>query len=197
MKKRILRLVTTLSVFVVFMIATHSTSFAAVPNIEQIEYEGKGRVEIDFRQDVRYNKSFKVIVKDNKGKKYSVKNIRKDEDEVKFTIKNYKKGRTYKITIKGVKKENTKSYGSITGKMKIPSGAVGKKISSSKAVSIAKSNAKKWGAKSSFWDVDVESDRYAGQAVWEVSFNSGRYEYEYKIAKKGGKILHKEREYDD
>ena len=200
MKKRLLKMMVVMVAMLTMIFTSQISALAAAPTIEDIEHKGNGRIDVDFYGDVQY-KNVKIIVKDSKGNSYKVKNIYKDDDDIKFTIKNFKRGRTYKITVKGVREMWSSKYGKVSGKIKIPAASKGSKISSSKAISKAKSNAKnKWGAKN-FWDVEVESDWYGGEAVWEVSFNGtikgSPYEFEYKIAKKGGKILRYEKEYDD
>ena len=91
----------------------------AAPKVKKAEYEGKGRVEVDFNSKVKY-KNVKVTVKDNKGATYSTTINEKDNDDLTFTIKNFKTGRTYTYTISGVKKNNESSYGKVTGKVTIP-----------------------------------------------------------------------------
>ena len=91
----------------------------AAPKVKKAEYEGKGRVEVDFKSKVKY-KNVKVTVKDNKGATYSTTINEKDNDDLTFTIKNFKTGRTYTYTISGVKKNNERSYGKVTGKVTIP-----------------------------------------------------------------------------
>ena len=77
----------------------------AAPKVKKAEYEGKGRVEVDFNSKVKY-KNVKVTVKDNKGATYSTTINEKDNDDLTFTIKNFKTGRTYTYTISGIKKSN-------------------------------------------------------------------------------------------
>ena len=191
-RKRMIRWSISLAVMLTLLLGSQISAMAASPTVEEVEHKGKGRVEVDFYGNVRY-KNLKVSVKDTSGRKYKVTRVRRDDDEVKFTIKNYKAGKTYKITIKGVKSAGTQSFGKATAKLKIPKAAKGKAISARTAISKAKKDAKrKWGA-SGIWDVDVDKDRYRGQPVWEVSFsgtiNGQEYEFEYEIARKGGKIL--------
>ena len=198
--KRMWRLVFTTALTVVMLLAAQLSASAASPGVEEVEHKGKGRVEVEFYGKVQY-KNVKVTVKDTKGNKYKVNKIRKDSDDISFNIRNYKQGRTYRISVSGVKLRGTKKYGTASCKLNIPKAATGKAISANKAISIAKSDAaKKWKAKG-IWDVDVEKDRYRGQLVWEVSFSgiiSGReYEFEYEITRKGGKVLKRVKELDD
>lgn len=199
-RKRITKLAVTLVMMMAMLLGSGVTAMAASPTVEEVEHKGKGRVEVDFYGNVRY-KNLKVTVKDTSGKKYKVSRVRRDSDEVKFTINNYKRGKTYKITVKGVKVAGTEKYGKATAKLKIPKSAKGKAISASKAVSKAKKDAKSKLGATGIWDVDVDRDRYRGTPVWEVSFsgtiNGEPYEFEYEIARKGGKILRREKEYDD
>lgn len=170
-----------------------SPSFAAAPHKEKVKYLGKGKVEVEFDDDVDYRRT-KVTVRDTSGKKYKASIYKKDDDEIRFRIKKYKKGKTYKFTIRGVRDEDTRSYGKVTGKVKIKK-AVKKTtyISKSKAKSIAYSDAKKRTGVKSFYALDIDRDRDDGVRVWEVQFKgkTGTYEYEYdyEIREKGGKIL--------
>lgn len=199
-RTKISRLMVSMGMALTMLLTSGVVVMAAAPTVEDIEYKGKGRVEMDFYGDVQY-KNAKIVVKDTSGKKYKVSRVYKDDDEIKFTIKNYKKGKTYRVSVKGIKQWGTGGYGTASAKVKIPKAAKGKAISANKAISIAKKNAKnKWGAKG-IWDVDVDRDRYSGTPVWEVSFsgtiNGVPYEFEYEIARKGGKILRSYKEYDD
>ena len=198
--KKFLRIPIVLAASLIMLLAASVSAMAAAPIVEDVDYEGSGRVEVEFYGKVQY-KNVKVKVKDTSGKSYTASIINKDSDDIKFRIKNYKTGKTYKISVKGVRERGTSAYGTATCKLKIPKASSGKSISASKAVSIAKKDAKsRWNAKG-IWDVDVERDRYRGVPVWEVSFSGtikGRpYEFEYEIARKGGKILYREKEYDD
>lgn len=117
MKKRIRTLVCTL--MVMMFVAAAAVPALASPKIREAEYEGSGRVEVEFKTDVKY-KNVKVKVTDSKGKTYSTKILNRDEDDLTFEIKNYKKGVTYKYTITGVKQKNEKNYGQVSGKVAIP-----------------------------------------------------------------------------
>lgn len=44
---------------------------------------------------------------------------------------------------------------------------------------------------------EIEKDRENGILVYEIDFNSGRYEYEYVIDASNGNILHEHKEWDD
>lgn len=95
------------------------TALAAAPTIEKVEYEGNGRVEVDFRQDVRY-KSPKVSVKDEDGKSYSVKITKKDDDEIKFRVVSPAAGKSYTFTVSGVRAKRSSDYGTVSGSFQVP-----------------------------------------------------------------------------
>lgn len=92
----------------------------SAPSIEDVEYEGNGRVDVEFWQDVSY-RNCKVKVKDTKGNSYKTTILERDDDGITFRIKKYKTGRTYNFTVKGVKVWGTDKYKSVKGKVKIPS----------------------------------------------------------------------------
>lgn len=75
---------------------------------------------------------------------------------------------------------------------------VGKSVSNG---SVSKAQAKQIALKdagvSKIYDYEIEKDWENGHYVYEVSFNSGRYEYEYVIDCANGNILHEHKEWDD
>ena len=50
--------------------------------------------------------------------------------------------------------------------------------------------------RSEVWDVDIELERKFGQVVFEVSFETGQYEYEYYINAESGAIVKSFKEID-
>ena len=211
MFRRISRISVSLVLMMLMLISAGTVVMADAPAIEDIEHKGKGRVEVDFYGKVKYN-NCKVTVKDNYGKKYTVNKIRKDDDDISFTIKNFKPGRVYSVTVKGVKLRGTKNFGKVSGTLgaaymapapgqaqtSAPAASV---ISGDQAIQIAEQHAAATWGTTGFYDIGVESDRYAGTDVWEVSFNgiagSTVCDHEYKISKNGGSILKYEMEIDD
>ncbi len=175
-------------------------SFAAAPHKERVKYLGNGKVEVEFDDDVDYkNRRTKVIVRDTSGKRYKASVYKKDDDELRFRIKKYKRGKTYRFTIRGVRDEDTRKYGNVRGKVRIKK-AVKKKvtnISRTKAKNIAYADAKKRTGAKSFYDLDIDKDRDDGVLIWEVDFKSRGYEYKYDIKVKGGKILKRDIDRDD
>ena len=198
--KRILSILTAVALVLSMGIATASPSFAKAPSKESVKYEGDGKVEVEFIGDVQWKKA-RVYVKDTSGKKYRVKVLKKDDDEIEFRVKKYKNGKKYKFTIKGVRLYGTNSYGKVKGKFRIPKKS--SSVSRTKAKSIALNNAVNTYniIKSSVRDYDIEGDVHNGKAVWEIDFeakksNGAWYEYEYVIQRSNGKIIYKEQDWD-
>lgn len=167
-------------------------SFATAPKTEKVKYLGAGKVEVEFRQDVQYKKT-KVTVKDSSGNAYSTSIYDRDDDELKFKIKKYKKGETYNFTISGVRKEHTSKYGKVTATVKIPK-EQGKNITAKEARNIAFKDAGV--TLDDVLDWDVEKDRDDGVVKYEVSFETEKWEYDYEISLKGA-ILDRSREVND
>ena len=164
---------------------------AASPMIEDIEYCGSGIVEVDFVGDVSY-KNTKVTVKDNKGKKYRASIIKKDSDDIKFKIKKYKKGRTYKFKIKNVRSWNGGSYRTVSGKVKINKAS--KFIGKAKAKKIALKDAGL--SASQVWFKKAKLDYDDGRYIYDIEFMHGYTEYDYEIHASKGRILDRDIDWD-
>ncbi len=91
----------------------------AAAKIKEAEYEGKGKVEIDFFSKVEY-KNLKVTAKDQSGKNVKVKIEDADDDDLTFKLKSFKSGSTYTYKISGIRKKGESKYGTIKGSIKIP-----------------------------------------------------------------------------
>lgn len=188
-KKRMPVILLTVTLMILTQIIPAS---AAAPKKESVEYKENGRVEVEFRSKVYYNKT-SVTVKDTQGKSYKAYIVDKDNDDLEFRIRNYKEGRTYKFTIKGIKKRGTISYGKVTGTVKIPAAAAA--IGKTSAYSIAKKDAEsRYGADISKAElISCFLDRDDGIRVYEVEFtaykNGVLMEFEYEIKASSGKIL--------
>ena len=107
------------AMFLFALLTMGSIPARAAVHIEEIEYDGKGKFEIDFTSDVKYKK-FKLTVKDSKKKAQKVRIIEKDEDELDFRIVNNKPGETYSYKITGIRKKGDKKNTTLTGKVRIP-----------------------------------------------------------------------------
>ena len=109
-----------LALVMLSMISASIPAMAATASISKTEYEGSGKVEVEFKKDVQY-KSAKVTVKDSDGKTYTAKITEKDEDDLTFKVTDIKDGKTYSYTISGVRSGGSGSYGKVTGSFKVPS----------------------------------------------------------------------------
>lgn len=192
MKKR--NMFVTAAIVCVMVVTSAVPAFASVPKKEKVEYEGKGKVEVEFYGHVKY-RSLKVTVKDTSGKKYKAKVVHRDNDEIKFKILNRKAGKTYKFTIRYVKKTGTFKYGKVYGTVKIPK--AGKYISRAKAKSIALADAASRYriVKSSVRDYECEREYGVYEIDFEARKSGGYYrDYEYYIDAKSGRIKHCEQD---
>lgn len=104
----------------VLILSISAPALAASSMIKKVEYEGNGKVDVDFSSKVQY-KNAKVTVKDSSGKSYSVKITEKDSDDLEFKVSNIKAGKTYTFTISGIRKKGAKSYTKYSGKFTVPS----------------------------------------------------------------------------
>ena len=75
--------------------------FAAQDDSIRVEYDGYGRVEVDFRKNVRYSDA-KVEVKDPSGAVLPALIMDLDEDDLDFVVENLVPGETYSFSFTGV-----------------------------------------------------------------------------------------------
>ena len=138
-------------------------------------------------------------------KKASVKNTG-------LTIKNLQPGTSYKFKVRAYLKANGKVYYGefsdvVSVKTKSPVAAAASEnkavsakssssslISKSKAIDIALKHAGL--KKSQVRELECELDRENGVQVYEVSFDYGKYDYDYEINAVSGKIIFSEKEKD-
>ena len=170
-------------------------AMAKAPVLKKVEYDGNGKVDVDFASKVSYKKA-SVTVKDSTGKTYLAKILEKDRDDLDFKISGFQTGETYTFTISGVKVRGTTGYGSVTGTVKIPAEKVKKK----KAIAAATDHAAKNLGAVNIKNKEAEKDTYRGVSIWDIEFKGkiGRkwYEFEYKIDRATGKILRYKKERD-
>ncbi len=83
-------------------------------------YGRPAEIEVDFSSRVTWKRGAKVTVKDNKGKTYHAFLTDKDSDECDINIFKLKEGRTYTITINGIKRRGTTGYRKLTIKVTVP-----------------------------------------------------------------------------
>lgn len=148
---------------------------------------------------VTAGKEFELKVKANGNDNYLYWTITKGKDIVKFDDRDRsdddidliaKKAGTAKVVCK-IKGTNKK----ITFTVNVKKASKVSYISASKAKSIAFKNAGVSASKVK--RLKVERDKGNGRVVYEVSFDCGRYEYDYEIDAKSGKILDKDKDLID
>ena len=103
----------------VFTLFTTLLNVNAAASIKEVDYDGKGEVEVEFAENVTYNNP-KVTVKDASGKTYSATIIEKDNDSLEFKVNNLSSGTNYSFTISGVKFRSGNSFTSVSGSFKTP-----------------------------------------------------------------------------
>lgn len=94
-------------------------ALATAPEAFRAEYEGNGRVEIDFRNDVDYQ-NLLVTVTDPAGLAQVVTILEMDDDDLTFSIDNIQPETTYSFTVDGVREGRSGDFGSITGEFTTP-----------------------------------------------------------------------------
>lgn len=92
---------------------------AAESHIKATEYEGSGKVEVDFYGKAQYQ-DVKVIVKAPDGTKLKVKITDKDSDDLDFKVSGLKPNTKYTYTISGIRFGKSGSYGKVSGSFKTP-----------------------------------------------------------------------------
>lgn len=118
------------------------------------------------------------------------------------TVKKLESGTNYKFKVRAYFKSNDKKYYgdysdvfSVKTNSSSASAAVsGGSITKAKAESVALNHAGL--KKSQVWEFECELDYERGVKVYEISFDSGRYDYEYTVNASTGKIVHWEKERD-
>ena len=116
MKKRVLAIVMTLLCAVSLI---RIPVEAKAQQIKKTEYEGNGKVEVEFFGYVQY-KNAKVTVKAPDGTKLTAKITDKDHDDLDFKVKGLKAGTKYTYTISGIRFGKSGKYGSVSGTFKTP-----------------------------------------------------------------------------
>ena len=99
--------------------AAPGVSAFAAASIRNAEYDGDGRVEIEFDSSVSYD-DLKVSVSDAAGVERTVSVLEKDSDELVFAIMDYKAGQTYTYTIEGIKVKDDANSVKLSGDITIP-----------------------------------------------------------------------------
>lgn len=123
MKKRLISLIIT----VMLLVTMAASAMAAAPTVKKVEYEGGKKVEVEFKGRVSY-KNPHIIVKDSKGSKLSARILKKDNDDISFSVSGLKAGGKYTFTLTGVRAGSSGSFGSVKGSFTIPAKVAIRKV---------------------------------------------------------------------
>lgn len=151
----------------------NGVAFAATstkPAIEKVEYEGNGRVDVDFIGKVAYD-DVKVSVNDSSGKIYSASVLEMDDDELDFVVSGIQPGTKYGFIISGVGAYNG-DYSNVAGSFETRS-------STSSAIEIEK--IKYSGGKV---EVDFYSDNVRYKNAKVTVYDTAGKEYSAKIVER-------------
>lgn len=96
--------------------------------IESVDYEGNGRIEVEFKTPVRYYRTFRVAAHNTAGKQMGTEIIKKGEDELLFRIIGAQPGQTYIFVVNGIRKQGESVKTRITRRITIPKSAGSVKI---------------------------------------------------------------------
>ena len=96
--------------------------------IESVDYEGNGRIEVEFKTPVRYYRTFRVAAHNTAGKQMGTEIIKKGEDELLFRIIGAQPGQTYIFVDNGIRKQGESVKTRITRRITIPKSAGSVKI---------------------------------------------------------------------
>ena len=114
MKKKLLSLLLVIAAICSMTV----TAFAATPIIDEVEYEGRGIVEVEFKKNVQY-KNLKVKVTDAAGVTQTAVVVEKDKDELSFLVPDARPGK-YTFRISGIRSGKSGAYETVTGEFRIP-----------------------------------------------------------------------------
>jgi len=96
-----------------------ATEPAAEPSFFRAEYEGNGRVEIEFKRDMSYQ-NLSVEVLNPFGQPEDVTLIEVDDDDLTFSVADVRDETTYTFTVSGIREGRTGDFGAITGQFTTP-----------------------------------------------------------------------------
>ena len=111
-----------MAVLAALVLTVPALAFSAVTDPAaqfRTEYDGNGRVEIDFRGDVMY-KNLAVTAADPSGNAQTVTILEADDDDLTFRIENVLPATVYTFTVSGVKLPGGADYETLSGEVTTP-----------------------------------------------------------------------------
>lgn len=106
-------------VLVILIAMQAPSALAANAVIRKVEYEGRGRVEVEFKRNVQYE-NLGLVVKDADKKAVEATIVGFDEDDIEFIVEKVKPNTRYTFTISGVRAGKSGKYGRVKGSFKTP-----------------------------------------------------------------------------
>ncbi len=103
-----------------FTTSTKTTSNISVKSVEYDYDDSDDSIEIDFSTRIKLKSSAKASVKDDSGKTYKTFIEDSDSDEIDLDVASLKAGKSYTVTVTGIKKATESKYGTLTIKFSIP-----------------------------------------------------------------------------
>ncbi|MBE6774911.1 MAG: hypothetical protein E7543_01825 [Ruminococcaceae bacterium] len=170
--------------------------------VENVKVSSKGKTSVTLKwSKVPRASRYQVYIYDSAKGKYVRKVTVKSNTA---TVKELKSGTTYKLKVRAYfSGEAGKEYGDFSDVLSVKTKAASSAkaassgssaVTASKAETIALNHAGL--SRGQVRDFECELDYERGVKVYEVSFDSGRYDYEYTIDAASGKILNWEKERD-
>ncbi len=171
--------------------------------VENVRASAKTKNSVTLKwSPVKNARGYQVYLYNSATKKYERKAVVSKNTAV---VKNLKAGTSYVFRVRAYfKAADTYYYGEFSDSLKVKTASASAAkaaepakdslISASKASSVALSHAGL--KKSQVREFECELDNERGVKVYEVSFDYGRYDYDYEIDAVSGKILRSEKERD-
>ena len=100
------------------LLVSSVAAHAAAPEIERVEYEGFGIVDVEFIRDVQYQNP-EITILDAQGNAYTSTIWELDDDELTFSVENLNEGEIYSFTISGVRSGFSGEYASVEGEFAV------------------------------------------------------------------------------
>ena len=88
---------------------------AAAPQIHEVDYEGKGIVDVEFTTENVTYENPSVVVRGPNGKKLKAQILEKDNDDIRFRIHGFKAATKYTFTITGLRAGQIGDFGQVKG----------------------------------------------------------------------------------
>lgn len=112
------------SVLSFMLIAAVVLTLAEIPAqagsvVEEIEYNGNGRVGVEFNTDIVYP-SLKIVVKTAAGKSLPIRITRKSSRVLRIIVSGFKQGQAYTVTVSGIRRKCGRRNLKVSGKIYTP-----------------------------------------------------------------------------